>query len=385
MIPASNDFKASVRDSHPIYVRAELLSSGTVINSSLPVVGGSVRVDSTASVLRSIPGLQLVDPTGDIIPYLPGDPLAPYGNEVRLWYGTGVKPRTLDPGTIARYSQSSTMEMVPLATCRIAKVSIDDDGSPEVTVEAYDRSRSVSRNVFTSPYIIASGANYVTAIGNLIQDRLPGVGMNLPTGVDDTTPLVVLDVGSDPWEEVRKMATVLGYDAYFDPQGTFTMTRVSDPTTDPIDWVYQDGKESMLLSTSRDMDDDPGYNGVVLTAESTTLTVPLRSEVWDMNPSSPTYADGKYGRVPLIITSPYPTTQAQCDQYALTELRRVAGGTEGLSFGILPNPLHEPGDVVLVNRAASKVSATALVDGFTFPLAPTDLMQIDTRRRRSLS
>lgn len=381
MISASQEFRSALAQSHPIFVRVDLLVDN-VVTQTIPITGGSVRVDRGSASVRSAT-LEVVDPTGDITPDDPFDPLAPYGNEVRVWYGVGVYPQTLVSGTIATYAKAGSMEMVPLATCRISRVEVSDDGSPTVSVETYDRARTVSRNKFTAPYIIAAGTNYVTAIVAMIQDRLPGVDTNVPDSVTDTTPLIVIDPESDPWEEIGKMATTIGYEAYFDGQGTFTMTQVPDLTNAPIDWVYKDGENSMIASLDRDMDDDPGYNGVVLTAESTTLPAPLRSEVWDLNPSSPTYANGKYGRVPKFVTSPYPTTQAQADTFATIELRNSAGGTEGLSITALPNPLHEPNDVVLAQRGSR--AYTVLVDSFTIPLSPTELMPLATRRRRSLS
>lgn len=381
----SPEYLSALSRSHPVFVRAELLLDGAVEESALRVLpGGSVTVDYNATSRRSL-NLTLVDTSGTLLPRNPGDLLTPYGTEIRLWYGVGAYPRTLLADTLAKYVVSEDQEWVSIATCRISAVDVADDGSATIAVEAFDRARTIARNLFTAPYIIGAGTNYVTAISAMVQDRLPDVDMDLVSGVDDTTPLIVIDPESDPWGEITKMATTIGCDAYFNSDGTFVLAQVPDAAEEDIDWTYREGRDSTLISTSRRMDDDPGYNGVVLTAESTTLPAPLRSEVWDMNPNSPTYADGRYGRVPKFMTSPYPTTQAQADAFANAELQRLVGGTEQITLATVPHPLHEPGDCVYVQRAASGVDQVALVDSFTIPIGVTEAMQVSLRRRRTTS
>lgn len=383
MKTASPEYLRAITQSHPVSIRAELLLDGSVELSDVPVLGGSVSVDYNSESRRSVQGLTLVDTTGDLLPRSSHDLLTPYGTEVRLWYGVGAHPRSLVPGTLASYTTSDDQEWISFATCRISVVEVSDDGAPQVTVEGFDRSRTIARNLFTTPYIIGAGTNYVTAISAMVQDRLPGVTMDLVDGVTDTTPLIVIDPESNPWGEITKMATTIGCDAYFDSDGQFVLAVVADPATAEPVWTYREGQDSILVSSARRLDDDPGYNGVVLTAESTTIPAPLRSEVWDTNPNSPTYVDGRYGRVPKFVSSPYPTTQAQADAFANAELARIVGGTEQVTLATVPHPLHEPGDCVRVVRAASGMDQAALVDSFTIPIGVTESMPINLRRRRT--
>ena len=141
----------------------------------LPVAhrAGQVDVDRTATVRRRL-ALTCADPLGDLTPERAGDLLTPYGTELRPYMGV-----VYDDGTV---------EVCALGVFRISQVSIVDDsgtgtasgggtstgsssirqtghpGGLTIDIEAYDKSRTVSRDKFTAPYTIAEGTNVITAI-----------------------------------------------------------------------------------------------------------------------------------------------------------------------------------------------------------------------------
>jgi hypothetical protein len=369
-------------------------SSGNVLKFRFGIESGDVQVNRTAAVRRSCQmivtpyeaGGPIDDPAileqlaASLVPKQPSDTFAPYGNILRPWRGIRV------PG--ATYSDSFDTDIYywPLGVFRLASASITDDGVPKLSITAYDHSRTIARNKITQPWIVAAGTNYGDAITALCQDRLPGL-QALPHGVIDLTPQIIVDPETDPWKTVTDWAAAIGYEVYIDVYGQLVIQAEPDPSTDPVTWTYQDGTldaNAVLLSVDRSMNDEPGYNGVVLMSESTTIPVPIRVEVWDNNPSSPTYYLGPYGKVPKFVSNPLVTTTTQGTAAATAELLKSAGGTEQASFAIVPNPAHEAGDVVRVVRPLSRTDRVGVIDSMTIPLDVKSAMSIQTRERRSL-
>lgn len=366
--------------------------AGEVLAWQFGITGGSVTIDRTAAVRRST-RLQ-VAPYGaagvitdtavleqlseSLIPKDGKDTFAPYGNKVRLWYGIKI------PGYVNNFLGNSIATW-ELGVFRLSKVDVSDDGTPTLDVSAYDDSRTISRNKLTKPWIVGAGTNYGDAIIALCQDRLPGLQAR-PHDVTSTTPNLVVDPESDPWKTVSDWAASIGCEVYIDRSGFLVISEEPDPENDPVTWTYKDGTEdanAVLLSVNRSMSDEPGYNGIILTSESNTLEAPIKVEVWDDDPASPTFAQGPYGRVPKFVSNPYVVEMTQAAKAAYAELLKTVGGTEELNFAIIPNPAHEPGDIVRVVRPLSRTDMTAVIDSMTVPLAVTEAMSIKTRERRS--
>lgn len=379
--------------SHNVQVFCQIEDGdGVVLSWQFGVEGGDVTVDRTAKIRRScrlevtpfgaagvITDTTVLEQLAEsLIPDDGKDIFAPYGNKVRIWYGIEV------PGYFNAFLGNSFYTWA-LGVFRLSEITISDDGVPKMSVTAYDDSRTISRNQLTVPWIVASGTNYGDAIIALCQDRLPGLQANAHA-VTDLTPQLIVDTESDPWQTVTDWAAACGSEVYIDRNGLLTIADEPDPETDAVVWTYDDGstnQNAVLLSVSRTMSDEPGYNGVVLSSESSTLQAPIRVEIWDDDPNSPTYALGDYGRVPKFVTNPYVVEMTQAARAAYAELLKTIGGTEQLDFGIIPNPAHEAGDLVRVIRPLSRTDQTSIIDSFTIPLAVSDAMTIKTRERRS--
>lgn len=365
---------------------------GQVLAWQFGIEGGDVTIDRTAQFRRSLKMTvtpygasgTLTDPeeleqlAKTLIPRDGNDAFAPYGNKVRLWYNMSVLGY-VNP------VDGSDMYQFSLGVFRLSDVTVDDDGVPQMTVTAYDDSRTISRNKTVVPWIVAAGTNYGDAIIALCTDRLPGLQAK-PHTITATTPQIILDSESDPWKAATEWAAACGAEVYFDRNGYLTIQDEPDPETDPVSWVYDDGgsnPNSVLLSTGRSMSDDPGYNGIVLTSESNTLQFPVRIELWDDDPSSPTFALGPYGKVPYFESNPLVVDYTQGGAAARARLLQIMGGTESVSFAAVPNPAHEASDVVRVIRPLSLTDSTAVIDSLVIPLDVKDAMTVRTRERRS--
>ena len=361
---------------HQLFIKAQIEKpDGTVLADQLTVTDGEVSVDRTSAFRRSCS--LSVAPTAQgvsVIPLATTDPLAPYGNLTRIFYGLTI------PGLTQPYYW-------PLGLFRLSETNVqDEDGTPSISLQGFDLARTISRNQLAVPWIVGAGQNWGDAIIALASDRYPYIQARAHS-VSATVPApVVIDPAQDPWQVITDWATGVGCSVYFDVEGYLVITPEPDPATDPISWTYQDAgdrRNAVFLGASRTLTDEPGYNGVILTAESTTLPAPLRSEVWDLNPSSATYSLGAYGKVPKFVTNPYVATQAQADAAATAEFLRVVGGTERVSASVVPNPAHEAGDVVRLVRAASGINQTTILEGFTIPFAADEAMALTLRERRT--
>lgn len=359
-------FDAAIRSCQTVSVVADLLLDGVVVFSGLPVVGGGIEVDGTAAVRRRC-NLTVVDATGEITPNDPTDPLSPYGREIQIRRGV-------------RFPDGTT-EHIALGVFRMSTVAVNDSGSDrKITVTGFDRSRSVSRARFEAPYSVAAGTNYGTAIYDLIVSRLPDVVASF-VSTSRTTPLLVFDQGADPWATAQEMATSIGAELFFNPDGICVLKFPVDPTTQAIDWEYAEGDDATVLSIDNTLSDEPGYNGVVVDGEPPDAP-PVHAVVYDSNPLSPTYYLGAYGKVPRFYRSQFITTLAQAEDVANAMLLAERGGTEQLKFTCIPHPAHEVDDLVHVVDPLIGVDDNYVLESFTMPL-DLGVMSATTRKRRS--
>jgi hypothetical protein len=363
MLGTSDAYDAAIGTSHTVVAKADLLLDGSVIYPDLPITGGQVTVDRTAQFLRSAT-VSLVDVYGDLVPDSPFQSLTPYGTEVKLYRGL-----LLPTGP----------ELLSLGVYRISSTSIKDTTGALIDLSVYDRSRTISRNKFVGTYTIRAGTNVKDAIATLVQFCLPGVAMNL-TATPHVTPALSYDPQADPWADaVQTLATSIGFDAYFDVEGVFTLEPTADPSKQVPVLQLVEGPTSIITEIDTSYDDDPGYNGVIVTGENSSNTTPAYGEAWDANPNSPTYEYGRYGRIPRFETSKTVTTNDQAQAMASGLLLRELGVTIQREITMIPNPALEPADVVHLSRAASKVDENVVLDYFTMPLTWQGMMTARTR------
>lgn len=369
MRAVSAAFLEALTKSHRSAMRA-VVTNGSTELAELKVVAGNVTADENQAVRRRC-SVMLADATGELTPRVASDLLHPAsGNELRLERGVVI---------------DGTAELAPLGVFRLSKPKVSDTGEAlTISVTGYDRSKAVQRRRWVNPYRIAAGTNVATAVAALIGSRMAGLTYNLaPTS--RTTPNVVLGLerDNDPWKDAQALAAAIGHELYFDAEGIVVMRPVPDPATDPTVAAYSEGTTATILNVERELDDEGTYNGVVVTGQGTGVATPVRAEAWDTDASSPTYYLGPYGAVPYFLTSSLITTQAQADEAAAALLLRVLGATEQLRVAAVPNPAHEPGDVVAVTRYRAGASGTFVLSAFDMPLAPDAPMSMTMRARRS--
>lgn len=351
-------FYDAIRGSHQIISWIDVIAPDQE-TIRLPAVEGQVDVDRTAAIRRKL-SCQCIDPTGLITPRDEGEILTPYGTELRAYRGV-------------RYSDAEDdYEVASLGVFRLSRSSISDNnaGSPVIQLEAYDRARTISRDKFKTPYVIATGTDVMTALKDIAKQTIADVLFDTISSSVLTTAPLLWEAGGDPWEAISTLARSLGCEAYFDVEGRLAVLPPHDINALPSpDFTYVEGERNVALELSREYSDEGVYNGVIVTGESVGDQLPpVRGEAWDENPTSPTYRYGPYGEVPLFLTDNLAKTADQCKQIAQTQLALILGAASKLAITGIVNPAYECGDVVRVKREKSKVDGLYSVDAFSVPL-----------------
>lgn len=376
MYPVSAQFLATLRASHTVTARVEVLDRGQIVaalggTSGLGrVTGGGVSLEANAGVSRKA-SVDLSDPGGALTPAGYADLLAPSGNEMRLWRGV---------------QKGSFAEEVPIFTGLIGDVTVESGsaGGVNISLSGMDRADRVSEAGFDTTYVISAGQNYADAIRVLINSRLDGLTFRFTT-TGALTPLLIFQPDDDPWEMAQKMSQSIGCRLYFDGMGVCILEPVGDSSTAPVSFSYAEGAEAVILSASKKLSRQYTYNGVVASGETTSIgdqaTAPVTWTAWDTNLSSPTYYQGKFGRKPRRYASPFITTPTQARSAAEAILNDALGLSEEVRFTAVVNPAHVPGDVIEIVVSDSRIAARYVMDSFSIPLLHSANMDATTRRR----
>lgn len=337
----------------------------------LEAVDGSVSVDGTAAIRRSC-SVTIIDPLGTVTPEGAHSDIAPYGSEIRPYRGV-------------RYDDG-TEEYVPLGVFRISDVSVSDTatGGVEISIEAYDRSRTIQRDKFTDTYVIPAGTNIMTAIKTLVEQTFPDIEYDTVSTTRVTTAPMVFDVNDDPWEAITTLALSLGCTPYFDVYGRFIVAPASDADAlSSPDFILVEGEDCPMTSLSRQFSDEPGFNGVIVIGESPGDDLPpVRKEVWDEEPTSPTYRYGPYGEVPYVHTDQNVKTAEEALIVGQQLLAQMLGATATITVTSMVNPTLEVGSVVSVKRARSHVDGVYTAEAFDIPFASDTMQGLTLRERR---
>lgn len=365
MRPATATLKEALALPHNPVALVEVLHNGTVINTITTVTDGTVTLDAAASVRGRMDLTIIDDGSHGLIPTAVDDPLAPYGNEVKVYRGVRF-PRGL-------------IELVPLIVARIDTPRVSEEGGmPTITISGQDRSARIIDARFEEPYEVAAGTNLITAITDVIEAVYPDVVTDfIQTAA--TTGTVIAEAQADRWEFAGKLALAAGMRLYFDGDGVLRLA--PEVTTGPAVADLVEGDGGVLVSAAREWTREAVRNVIVATGENTgDASASVRGVAEDLDPDSPTYVHGPFGRVVGFFSSPILTTNDQCVQAAQTILARSTGTTQRLDLGSLVLPYLEPGDVVNVARQRiGIVNERHILDSVTVPLAIGGTMSSRTR------
>lgn len=457
MYPVTPTFREAVRSNHKAVVKASIYRQGQEVLTIYPT-SGDVSVDGQSATRRSLKLSVAADDAraqvitlsnyatyadiagvaatyndlastfasyenlvyiksetvsrlkSDLIPITAQDPLAPYGNEVRVWRGIQTTTVVIagdnyqelaaaytDYSDLATsfltYSDMDTQrreevvsdEFVPLGVFQITDVQIaDTDAGVELSIDGFDRSYKVSRNKWQKPKTVPSG-DVGTRLGNLLTDRYDDVELGFTTLGRDTAKVVLgQDQSSDPWSDMVEIADASGLDLFFDVDGVARLETYPVADVNSVLETYTLDEDGLLLSLDRRVSNEQTYNGVIVIVDNSKLDAPIRAEAWDEDPDSPTYRYGAYGEVPFFFETPHIMTSKEAQETAQRLLAKKQGLQEEISWSQIPNPALDVNDVVQVLDTTAGVRRVLIVDAMTIPLTIDAPMTVKARTIRTL-
>lgn len=406
MYPVTTKFTNAFHKPHMRVVKVDVCKfDGSVVQTLCPtiassVIDGTVTVDETQQVRRTLS--LTVESQGhnidNLIPRIQSDILNPASmNELRVYRGID-------------YQDGTPNEYVPLGVFRISKPQITEktaksgDVSFEIVVTGNDRSSWISRLAWTAPYTLEQGSDLADNIAAALDNRTyPNVLTKRITLADPANrPVVQYTVwgmttgdANDPWQDFSNLVASFGYEIFFDVDGVFVMRPIafSDTNLLPDIACFEEGATCTVTAIQLTLDETAEYNGVICIARGKGVAVaPVRAEVWDTDPSSPTYYLGPWGKVPYIfVTNAFPVfgqTDSQAAAQALTVaqsvLARLSQQLNEIQISAIPAPFIQEGDTFTVTRSAMGIATASqyIASTMTFPLDTMTEMVITNRPKR---
>lgn len=334
MYPApSARFLATLSESHTPVTVVELHRADGII-VELEHTAGSVMVDRGQAVRRTA---TVTVPEVSYIPRTTSNQLIVYGARLRILRGI-------------RHADG-TVETVPIFWGRVDGVDGDPDWGP-CEIKASDLTAIIADDKFLDAYTTRGGTSAVTAITGLIQGAIPGAIVT-NRAVDQVIGTRTWDAEGDRWEAVKECATAIGAEVYCDPDGQFVIAELPEITTAPIAWQVDAGPGGALVAATRGYSREGMFNCVIARGENSEEdTPPVTGIAQDVDPTSPTYVYGPFGRVPTFYSSATLTTTNLAQGAANMLLRDSLKPNATADISSVPNPLLEPGDVVRVTYAS---------------------------------
>lgn len=325
MWAVSDRWRATVRESHTSLTRLVVLRGGFDAGVLWPS-DGSVTVDLDDPVGRQL-GMTVPNPDGEFTPRGSSDLLAPWSTWMRAERGI-------------RYADG-TEEWVPLATVRVTRPEVDQGG---VRVEGVDAAEQMQRPA-VRPTVIPSGTDFADAVPLLLASRVPQAGFALPYGAG-VCPQLVVPVGADVWAQARQLAGSFGYRLAVDAAGTVRALPGVVAPRQPIVARWGDG-DPWSGAVTVDTDDVANHLIVIGTHSSSGQVI---GEAEDLDPVSPTFVGGEYGRRTKSVTSSMVASAGQARQMAAWLLGQQLAAVETIDWEQPPDAALDVGDLVTFTR-----------------------------------
>lgn len=349
MWPVSEAFTAALAASTRIWAtRIEVLYAQEIVTSLNVMTNGYIGLDNVA--VRREAHVTLTDVDGSLTPSQATDLLTPKGTELRIYRGLYI---------------GEEYEWVPMGVFGIVEpeVRAHSEGTV-IQLKGFDRLDRLRRADFEDPWIVTDGTPIHEAITDIINARLPSVAVRV-TPSTYTTPALTFDRLTSPWDAIRELLVAGQYVCYFDQLGSAVVEPDVGVETGV---VYDKGESSVLMTSSRKfLSLDKTYSGVIARGEHPDHT-PVRGEAWDLDPASPTYSAGPFGRRPYGVWSALITDPLQATAVAEATLPRVSRIKQECEIETRGTVAHDVGDIITVIDPESRTNGRYRIISGTIPL-----------------
>lgn len=368
MRPVSPAFLKALRGSHKMVADARILTtyqSGVDPDGEeIPIISGDVSSDASASIRSTLD----LDTDGTRKwSVMPSGLLTPYGNEIFVRRG-------IDYG-------DGTKEWVSQGYFRITDIQQSDNLNSPISITAYDRMSNIVDARLTTPQQFPVGVFVGDIMLELITEVYPLAVIEWDDNTDTQQIRRTLIAEEDRYEFLNDLVTSYGKIWYWDHRGVLV---IKDPP-DPLSTVYDvnAGEGGVLITFDRSLSREGVYNAVVVNGEGADTIPPVHVVVVDDNPFSPTYWNGRFGKVPRFFSSSFITTTDQAVNAANNLLLQSRGLPYNIDFDTVPNAALEPLDPVSVTTSDGQ--EVHVIETLVTPLVAANAQTATTREQTILA
>lgn len=378
MYSVSAEFLQAIRGPHTAAFKVDVWQSGANVtpsryaDSGLPITGGSVTVDASSQVRRTV-SLTVADP--GLTPVTAQDLLAPYGTELRVQRGI-------------RYP-NGVIEWVVLGWFRIDNDSLTisgQSGPTEISLTGSGREAFIVDARFWKVMQADKGVTVPHLIAGLAVNALPS---HVPATVD-LTGSTVIPATAFVWDDKDRMgacssmATGIGAEFFINADGTPTIRKVATPDKTKVVWTVDAGPKGSMVEVTPAVDRANVYNSVVAICQTADGTDGIQATALDSDPTSATFYGGRFGKKPRFYSSATlagsspAATLTKCQVAAANLLARYKGAGWTIAVSTLVNPALDAGDVIQVNLPDGRIQYH-VIDQVVVPLDVSTVQTIQTR------
>lgn len=350
-------YRSLIAGPHEPRCRLEVWRQGVRIdtfgNDGLPFLEGNISATLISQVTR-----QLAFTTyQEFWPTDVTDLLAPYGNEIYVFQGVG--------------NGAGVPYMWQTFRGRINEVSLETYG--RVTVSCLDRAADVNDAGFALPENSNVNAIVTDEFRRLVVEAIPDATFGTFDVIGTLTPELT-------WEWDRgtacdDLATAGGAFWYALANGDYVMRFIPWTVNQTPLLTLTDGDGGTLVAATVTRSREDVFNVVTVVGERADGSDPTFATEQDLNPTSPTYVNGGFGRKSKLVRVQAAINQSQAMYVARTALRQAKSLTEQWTVEVPADASMELGDAFAI-QANGLPPMTQVVSSFTIPLIGAGSMSV---------
>jgi hypothetical protein len=369
--PASEAFHRASRGSHRAFSRAKVVTSyqeGTQpTGTEIAIFNGEATADAQANIRGR---LNLTTDGTRMFPEGPEGLLTPYGNELFVERGIAFG--------------GGSIEVISLGYYRIYEVEQEDVPNGPIRVMALDRMSGIVDARLEAPQQFTAGTSIEDVVTALVHEVYPGATILFDFNAATTLLQSNQVADQDRYAFLRDIAQSRGKVMYWDYAGRLRIEDPPSPSEPVMEINY--GRDGILVAMKRLLSRDGVYNAVVASGERPASDIePVRAVAKDMNPDSPTYWLGAFGKVPRFYSSPLITDGAQAASAAEKLLARALGLPYSASLTAVPCVALEVLDPVAVTYSGRGRREIHILETVSIPLDVETPMTATTREQSVLT
>lgn len=370
MLPGGTDsfYRRLLASGHKHHVRLEVWSgTGQRLDTLLPTqslgepegglafLSGGVTATLNSRVARNLN----ISVPAHLYPASVTDLLAPFGNEIRAFYGVALS--------------DSDKYVWPVFRGRIQDVELSSDGV--CTVQCSDRAQDVLDVAFERPQNSVPGNSVYTEWQRLIIDAVPHVSFG--DSDEFSRSVEPLTWEFDRGSALDEMARSVGALWYPLADGSFVLRAF--PWAQPAQPVLTiwDGQGGIVDRWRMRRSRRGMFNTVTVSGERLNGDAPVHATARDSRTTSPTYVGGNFGVKSRLERLQTPSTPGGAQGAAEALLRTYVAPIEEWTVETVPDASLELGDVLRYNVNGRDV--IQVVTGLSLPLDLSGNMIVNSR------